>query len=280
MGVSEAVWCDETADGGPHAGCWPAGTNYTRRDALERWKQARADGLNARSAAAAVGAPLSTLYRWRKRAERGRLEPLSHRPHRVRRAQWAPVPVAAVREARNDYPMWGKAKIAVLIRRRGFMAAPGSKPTSNANAKAEASTSSNSRPDPPNSTDMSSATTAHGDTSSTQHGTSPTTTSTESTAGSTPSPTSSTTSDPTGPSTTAPPLNTFNPRQQTGPTPNTPRLYVLNQSTGLRHRSAQGSVGHRLESQRCLDTMIAAHAQNARKLAHAPRLSRDRERIG
>ena len=29
-----------------------------RRDALERWKQARADGLNARSAAAAVGVPL------------------------------------------------------------------------------------------------------------------------------------------------------------------------------------------------------------------------------
>ena len=28
-GVSEAVRCDETADGGPHAGCWPAGTDYT-----------------------------------------------------------------------------------------------------------------------------------------------------------------------------------------------------------------------------------------------------------
>ena len=91
-----------------------------RRDAIERWKQAREDGLNARSAAAAVGVPLSTLYRWRKRAERGRLEPLSRRPRRVRRAQWAPALVAAVREARNDYPMWGKAKIAILIQRQGF----------------------------------------------------------------------------------------------------------------------------------------------------------------
>ena len=91
-----------------------------KEHAFERRKQARADGLNARSAAAAVGVPLSTLCRWRKRAERGRLEPLSRRPRRVRRAQWSPAPVAAVREARNDYPMWGKAEIAVLVRRRGF----------------------------------------------------------------------------------------------------------------------------------------------------------------
>ena len=82
-----------------------------RRDAIERRKQARKDDLNARPAAA-VGAPLSTLYRWRKRAQSGRLEPLSRRPRRVRRAQWSPAPVAAVREARNDYPMRGKAEKA------------------------------------------------------------------------------------------------------------------------------------------------------------------------
>ena len=171
-GSPKLFGANETANGGPHAGCWPVETNCARsspsnqqfsswrwtrlpgsagvspasafsrasrtcrRDAgaprggrdrsaaslqtkmriaaLERWKQARQDGLNARSAAAAaVGAPLSTLYRRQKRAESGHLEPLSRRPRRVRRTQWSPAPVAAMRDARNDHPMRGKIEIAV-----------------------------------------------------------------------------------------------------------------------------------------------------------------------
>ena len=46
-----------------------------RRDALERWRQARADGLTARAAANAVGVPRSPLYRWRKLADRNRPVP-------------------------------------------------------------------------------------------------------------------------------------------------------------------------------------------------------------
>ena len=85
------------------------GKRAHRRDAIEHWKQAREAGLNARSAAAAVGVPLSTLYRRQKRARSGRLEPL-----------FAPAPVAAVREARNDYPMRGKIESAALVRSLGF----------------------------------------------------------------------------------------------------------------------------------------------------------------
>ena len=103
---------------------------HVTRGALERWRRARSNGLGAADAADAVG------------------------------------------EARADFPMWGKARIAVLLRRQGYaasestvgrilkklvgqsavtpvsrpyrsMAAPSSRPTSNANATNAASTSSN-----------------------------------------------------------------------------------------------------------------------------------------
>ena len=86
-----------------------------RRDALERWRQARADGLTARAAANAVGVPRSTL--WQRLADRNRLNPRSRRPHTLRRPAWSAALVAAVQETRADYPMWGK--IAVLLRHHG-----------------------------------------------------------------------------------------------------------------------------------------------------------------
>ncbi|WP_192900582.1 MULTISPECIES: helix-turn-helix domain-containing protein, partial [Mesorhizobium] len=46
-------------------------------------------------------------------------EPRSRRPHRVRRAQWSPALAQAVEELRGDNPMWGKRKLAWLIRREG-----------------------------------------------------------------------------------------------------------------------------------------------------------------
>jgi len=72
------------------------------------------DGLSAESAARAVGAARSTLYRWRQAPE-----PRSRRPHRVRRRHWSPPLVAAVESLRRDYPLWGKAKLCVLLRRDG-----------------------------------------------------------------------------------------------------------------------------------------------------------------
>ena len=85
-----------------------------RRDAVRRWRGARRRGLGAANAAAALGVSRATLYRWAAGAEPGLL-----RPWRVRRPQWIPTLVAAVQRMRGDYPMWGKAKIAVLLRRHG-----------------------------------------------------------------------------------------------------------------------------------------------------------------
>jgi putative transposase len=85
-----------------------------RRDAVERWRRAMADGLTATQAAQAVGAPRSTLYRWAKAPE-----PRSRRPKRLRQPKWPPSLVVAVEAIRADNPMWGKRKIAALLRREG-----------------------------------------------------------------------------------------------------------------------------------------------------------------
>lgn len=86
-----------------------------RRDAVRRWRQAIANGLSAEDAAKAVGHPRSTLYRWEKAPV-----PKSRRPHRPRKPAWSSALVQAVEELRADNPMWGKRKLAVLLRREGF----------------------------------------------------------------------------------------------------------------------------------------------------------------
>jgi putative transposase len=87
-----------------------------RCDAVQRWRRAMADGLTAEQAARAVGVKRATLYRWEEKPEPG-----SRRPHRPRGRQWTAEPARAVEELRNDNPMWGKRKIAVLLRREGFV---------------------------------------------------------------------------------------------------------------------------------------------------------------
>lgn len=87
-----------------------------RRDAVTRWRQAIAKGLSAEDAAKAVGHPRSTLYRWEKEPQ-----PKSRRPHRLRKPTWSPALVQAVEELRADNPMWGKRKLAWLLRREGVV---------------------------------------------------------------------------------------------------------------------------------------------------------------
>ena len=87
-----------------------------RRDALTRWRRGMASGLSAQQAAEVVGVPRSTLYRWQKAPA-----PKSRRPHRTRKPAWPPALVRAVEELRADNPMWGKRKLAVLLRREGFV---------------------------------------------------------------------------------------------------------------------------------------------------------------
>jgi transposase InsO family protein len=86
-----------------------------RRDAVARWRRAIADGLTAEQAARAVGISRATLYRWCRQPE-----PRSRRPHHVRRPTWSPALVRAVEDLRADNPMWGKRKLAAVLRRDGI----------------------------------------------------------------------------------------------------------------------------------------------------------------
>lgn len=88
-----------------------------RRDAVTRWRGAIADGLSVDRAAQAVGVARSTLYRWEKDPQAA-----SRRPKSPRKPQWTHELACAVEAARVDNPMWGKRKIAVLMRREGFAA--------------------------------------------------------------------------------------------------------------------------------------------------------------
>lgn len=86
-----------------------------RRDAVARWRRAMADGLTAERGAKAVGVARSNLYRWEKEAT-----PKSRRPRRVRLKTWTPALRAAVERLRQDFPMWGRAKLGPLVRAEGF----------------------------------------------------------------------------------------------------------------------------------------------------------------
>jgi transposase InsO family protein len=86
-----------------------------RRDALDRARRAREDGLTAQQAARAVGVSRSSLHRWSKR-----VEPKSRRPRRPRQKTWSSELIQAVERLRLDYPMWGRAKIGPLLRAEGF----------------------------------------------------------------------------------------------------------------------------------------------------------------
>ncbi len=47
------------------------------------------------------------------------LEPRSRRPHRQRQPTWTSALVRKIEQLRADHPMWGKRKLAVLLRREG-----------------------------------------------------------------------------------------------------------------------------------------------------------------
>lgn len=86
-----------------------------RRDAVARWLELRGHGLTSEQAARGVGHSRSKLYRWR-----GEAEPRSRRPHRLRPKTWTPELMRAIERLRDDNPMWGKAKIVVLLARDGL----------------------------------------------------------------------------------------------------------------------------------------------------------------
>jgi len=80
-------------------------------------------GRNAALTCRYFGISRQTLYRWKRRYDPQNLRTLeagSHRPQRRRRPTWTPEQAEGARRLREQYPRWGKDKLAVLLHRQGW----------------------------------------------------------------------------------------------------------------------------------------------------------------
>ena len=80
-------------------------------------------GKNARLTCRHFDISPQTFYRWLRRYRPRRVESLedrSRRPRRVRRPTWSSELAQAVLELREQYPRWGKDKLAPLLRAAGW----------------------------------------------------------------------------------------------------------------------------------------------------------------
>ena len=69
------------------------------------------------------GISRQTFYRWKGRynpRDLSSLEERSHKPRRLRQPTWCRELALAVLQVREQYPRWGKDKLAVLLRERGW----------------------------------------------------------------------------------------------------------------------------------------------------------------
>ena len=67
------------------------------------------------------GISRQTFYRWKRRFNRHditTLEDRSHRPHKVRTPTWTAELAERVLALRKQYPIWGKDKLVVLLRKQ------------------------------------------------------------------------------------------------------------------------------------------------------------------
>lgn len=82
-----------------------------------------ANGRNGRLTCRHFDISPQTFYRWLKRYRPGDLSSLeerSRRPHQTRRPTWSNELAAAVQKLREQYPRWGKDKLAPLLRDQGW----------------------------------------------------------------------------------------------------------------------------------------------------------------
>lgn len=99
----------------------PLSRQVKHRLEVIRWCEAH--GGNVALTARHFGHSRSTVYMWLKRyREQGLrgLEDRSRRPHKVRQPLWTELLVETVRKLRDQYPRWGKDKLVVLVRNKGF----------------------------------------------------------------------------------------------------------------------------------------------------------------
>ena len=95
----------------------------TARPRLQWMDYYGAHGQNAALTCRHFGISRQTFYRWKRRYDPHRLSSLedgSHRPLRLRQRTWSRELALAVLHLREQYPRWGKDKLVVLLRGRGW----------------------------------------------------------------------------------------------------------------------------------------------------------------
>ena len=93
------------------------------RQRLKWFDYYQARGNNARLTCRHFDISPQTFYRWKRRYNPRHLESLedhSHRPRHLRQPTYSTELVEAVLRLRGEYPRWGKDKLAVLLRDKGF----------------------------------------------------------------------------------------------------------------------------------------------------------------
>ena len=111
----------------------PPRSRYLERGAAELSREAqkrrqwfdyyRAHGRKVAWTCRYFGISRQTFYRWQRGydpQDLSTLEDRSHRPHRRRHLTWTVAQAERVRHLREQYPRWGKDKLAVLLRREGW----------------------------------------------------------------------------------------------------------------------------------------------------------------
>ena len=101
----------------------PSAEAAYRHRVVSTWEALRQRGVPVDEACQVVGEARSNVYRWRDALRKFGPEGLvnrSRRPQRVRRPTWSAQLVQAVLGFRERYPRWGKDKLVVLLRRRGW----------------------------------------------------------------------------------------------------------------------------------------------------------------
>ena len=88
-----------------------------------KWMDHYRTNRNAALTCRYFGISRQTFYRWKGRYNhRGlsSLEERSHRPARLRKPTWSLELALAVLHLREQYPRWGKDKLVVVLRERGW----------------------------------------------------------------------------------------------------------------------------------------------------------------
>ncbi len=93
-----------------------------RKDILKRFDILRSKGLSIDDIVEILSVSKSTLYRWKARYKKGFecLKPRSRRPISTRKSLWPRDLVLLISRLRKQYPLWGKAKIKVLLDRQAI----------------------------------------------------------------------------------------------------------------------------------------------------------------